>query len=109
VLPSTDWEIWRGELIEQADAHGVTYARIGMDSFYGRDSGLLCWIEDRGREFYADIPENLHIWLSPPLGEKRPTSPAKTPKATSAWPTIKCANGKPGTGTWRWSRSQDSL
>jgi SRSO17 transposase len=66
------------ELIEQADAHGVIYARIGMDSFYGRDSNLLCWIEDRGREFYADIPENLHIWLSPPpLGDKRPTSPAK--------------------------------
>lgn len=65
------------ELIEQADADGVTYARIGMDSFYGRDSGLLCWIEDRGGEFYADIPENLLIWLSPPSGKKRPASPAK--------------------------------
>lgn len=65
------------ELIEQADAHGVSYARIGMDSFYGRDSGLLCWIEDRGGEFYADIPENTHVWLQPPAGKKRPSSPTK--------------------------------
>jgi hypothetical protein len=158
------------ELIEQADGHGVTYARIGMDSFYGRDSSLLCWIEDRDREFYADIPENLHIWLSPPLREKRPASPAKhgaikvsefvkqqetefncapiqiqtaengpvmvqvIARRIWAWPTgegktprewwliiskdsggkikytlsnapaAKCANGKPGNGTWRWSR-----
>jgi len=40
------------DLIEQADANGVQYARIGVDSFYGRDTGFLCWIEDRGGEFY---------------------------------------------------------
>ena len=65
------------ELIEEADTHGVNYARIGMDRFYGRDSGLLGWIEDRGGKFYADIPENTHVWLHPPAGEKRPTSPGK--------------------------------
>jgi SRSO17 transposase len=65
------------DLIEQADANGVQYARIGVNSFYGRDTGFLCWIEDRGGEFYADTPENTHIWLSKPKGDKRPTSPAK--------------------------------
>jgi len=65
------------DLIEQADANGVQYARIGVDSFYGRDTGFLCWIEDRGREFYADTPENTYIWLSKPKGDKRPTSPAE--------------------------------
>jgi SRSO17 transposase len=65
------------DLIEQADANGVQYARIGVDSFYGRDTGFLCWIEDRGGEFYADTPENTHIWLSKPKGDTRPTSPAK--------------------------------
>jgi SRSO17 transposase len=65
------------ELIEQADAHGVQYARIGIDSFYGRDISLLCWIEDRGCEFYADTPENTYIWLNKPKGDKRPTSPGK--------------------------------
>jgi SRSO17 transposase len=65
------------ELIEQADVHGVQYARIGIDSFYGRDISLLCWIEDRGCEFYADTPENTYVWLSKPSGDKRPTSPGK--------------------------------
>ena len=64
-------------LIEQADVDGVQYARIGVDSFYGRDTGFLCWIEDRGGEFYADIPANTHIWLSKPKGDKRPTNPTK--------------------------------
>jgi SRSO17 transposase len=65
------------DLIEQADANGVQYARIGVDSFYGRDTGFLCWIEDRGGEFYADTPENTHIWTGKPKGDKRPASPAK--------------------------------
>ncbi len=65
------------ELIEQADAHGVQYARIGVDSFYGRDTALLCWIEDRGGEFYADTPQNTYVWLNKPKGETRPSSPAK--------------------------------
>ena len=51
------------ELIEQADAHGVQYACIGVDSFCGRDISLLCWIEDRGCEFYADTPKNTFVWL----------------------------------------------
>ena len=65
------------QLIEQADAHGVQYARIGFDSFYGRDISLLCWIEDRNCEFYADTPENTYIWLRKPKGDMRPTSPGK--------------------------------
>ncbi len=65
------------ELIEEADAHGVQYARIGLDSFYGRDTGLLCWIQDRGGEFYGDTPQNTYVWLDRPKGERRPASPAK--------------------------------
>lgn len=65
------------ELIQQADEHGVQYARIGIDSFYGRDISLLCWIENRGGEFYADTPVNTYVWLVKPTSEKRPTSPSK--------------------------------
>jgi SRSO17 transposase len=65
------------ELIEEAESFGVRYARIGMDSFYGRETGLLCWIEDRGGEFYADIPSNSHVWLKQPAPGKRPASPGK--------------------------------
>lgn len=65
------------QLIEQADDHGVKYARVGVDSFYGRDISFLCWMEDRGCEFYADIPENTYVWLDKPHSDKRPTSPGK--------------------------------
>lgn len=65
------------ELIEQADEQGVKYSRIGVDSFYGRDIALLCWIADRGSEFYADTPKNTYVWLAKPTGETRPTSPGK--------------------------------
>ncbi|MCX6872585.1 MAG: transposase, partial [Verrucomicrobia bacterium] len=65
------------ELIEQADAHGVQCARIGVDGFYGRDISFLCWIEDRGCEFYADTPKNTYVWLGKPQGDQRPTSPGK--------------------------------
>ena len=57
------------ELIEQADAHGVQYARIGVASFYGRDIALLCWIEDRGGEFYADTLPSTLLLLRSPLKE----------------------------------------
>ena len=65
------------ELIVQADDHGIQYARIGMDSFYGRDSTFLCWLEARGAEYYADIPANTHIWMHKPQGGARPASPGK--------------------------------
>ena len=65
------------ELIQQADDHGVKYARIGVDSFYGRDTTLLCWIEDRGGEFYADTPKSTYVWLTKPTEEKHPSKPSK--------------------------------
>lgn len=76
ITPATKIDFAR-ELIQQADDHGVQYARIGVDSFYGRDTAFLCWIADRGGEFYADTPKNTYIWLTKPTDEKRPTSPGK--------------------------------
>lgn len=65
------------ELIERAEAHGIQYARVGVDSFYGRDSSFLCWLDARGTEYYADIPANTHVWLRKPKDIARPASPGK--------------------------------
>jgi SRSO17 transposase len=65
------------ELIEEADTYGVIYARVGIDSFYGRDTGLLCWLDDRGTEFYADTPANTSIWLEQPESGIHPDRPGQ--------------------------------
>jgi SRSO17 transposase len=65
------------ELIEEADAFGAIYARVGVDSFYGRDTGLLCWMDERGTEFYADTPASTYIWLTQPESGKHPARPGQ--------------------------------
>lgn len=65
------------ELIGEADAYGVIYARVGIDSFYGRDTCLLCWLDDRGIEFYADTPANTYIWLEQPESGIHPDRPGQ--------------------------------
>jgi SRSO17 transposase len=36
---------------------------VCFDAFYGRDSGLLCWLVQQKIEFVADVQDNLKIWL----------------------------------------------
>lgn len=56
------------ELIEEAIASGVEFAHVGIDAFYGRDQSLLCWIEDQGKGFVADVPGDLLVWETRPEG-----------------------------------------
>ena len=76
IKPATKIDLAR-ELIEEADAYGVIYARVGIDSFYGRDTGLLCWFDDRGTEFYADTPASTYVWLEQPEGGIHPDRPGQ--------------------------------
>jgi hypothetical protein len=57
------------QLVEEADGFGLDYAWVGMDAFYGRDQQLLCWLEDRGKGFVADVPDNLLVWSKRPTNE----------------------------------------
>ena len=65
------------ELIEEADTYGVIYARVGIDCFHGRDTGLLCWMDDRGIEFYADTPASTYVWLEQPESGIHPDRPGQ--------------------------------
>jgi len=60
------------ELIEQAMKQEIRFGCIGVDAFYGRDSGLLEWINNQGLIYCADTPANTLIFERRPKQEKRP-------------------------------------
>lgn len=62
------------ELIDQALEQGLQFKLVAIDSFYGRDQGLLQSIHDRGLIFLADIPIDTFVWTTKPTGDRRPKS-----------------------------------
>ena len=60
------------EQIQRAVTRGVRFACVGFDAFYGRDQGLLNWIDERGLTYCADVPTNAHVFTAKPMQEKRP-------------------------------------
>lgn len=85
------------ELIEEAIANGVEFAHVGIDSFYGRDQGLLRWIEDRGKGFVADVPSDLLVRDARPEGAARAGKKARGTAFTAGeWSARHC---KAGSGT----------
>lgn len=84
------------ELIAQAIAQGVAFAQVGLDAFYGRDQGLLCWIEDQGKNFVADVPSDLLVWQERPAERVPPGHKARSgAAAVKAWSAAHC---QPGSG-----------
>ena len=62
------------ELVEEARTHGLEFAWVGVDTGYGRDQGLLSWLEDQKLGFVGDVPHDLLVW------EKRPEGAARLAK-----------------------------
>jgi len=60
------------ELIEQAVEQKIRFACLGIDAFYGRDSGLLEWIDEQELVYCADVPANALVFERQPKEEKRP-------------------------------------
>ena len=84
------------ELIAEAIASGVEFAHVGIDAFYGRDQALLCWIEDRGKGFVADVPAGLLVWEERPADTVRPAHKARDGAlAANQWSGQHC---QPGSG-----------
>jgi SRSO17 transposase len=50
-------------IVEESISRGVDFKWVGFDAFYGRDRSFLAWIEDRGRVFMGDVPENTMVRL----------------------------------------------
>jgi SRSO17 transposase len=65
------------ELVEQALEQGLQFACVGVDAFYGRDSGLLEWLDSKGLTYCADIPNNTLVFEEKPAGETRPKGISK--------------------------------
>jgi len=61
------------ELVLEAVAHGLRFKWVGFDCFYGRDQGLLCWLEDQGHGVVADVPALQLVWEQKPEVEQRPS------------------------------------
>ena len=61
-----------GELITQAVTHGVKFACVAFDSFYGRDSVLRRSLSGQGLIYCADVPVNTRVFIEKPLTENRP-------------------------------------
>jgi SRSO17 transposase len=64
------------ELVAEAVANGLRFNWVGCDSFYGRDQGLLCELEDQGHGVVADVPADMWVWEEPPRAQQRPAPAA---------------------------------
>lgn len=60
------------DLIQGAEADGITFGCVGIDAGYGRDQNLLLKIAGLGKKFVADVDCNQQVWLEEPRQEQRP-------------------------------------
>lgn len=60
------------EQIQRAVTRGVRFACVGFDAFYGRDQGLLDWIDQQGLIYCADVPSNALVFTAKPMQQTRP-------------------------------------
>jgi SRSO17 transposase len=54
------------ELIDRALGHGVRVRAWTFDEGYGRDTGFLDALEERGQVYVAEVPTNFHGWAIQP-------------------------------------------
>jgi len=55
------------EMIQRAKANGMPFRIVGCDSLYGRDAQFRAALESEGILYMADIPANIHVYLSKPV------------------------------------------
>jgi SRSO17 transposase len=61
------------ELYDRAVAHGVRFAWLTFDEWYGSKPPFLRALQARGQKFVGEIPRNFRAWIDPsPQVTKRP-------------------------------------
>jgi SRSO17 transposase len=60
------------ELYDRAVAHGVRFAWLTFDEWYGGKPPFLRALTARGQNFVGEIPSNFRAWLKPPRVTRRP-------------------------------------
>jgi SRSO17 transposase len=113
------------ELVAEAVGNGLRFKWVGFDSFYGRDQGLLCELEDLGHGVVADVPADMLIWESRPQAQERPApekgGAQRVDKIAARWreksagKEVKLRTGENGPVAvrvwarlvWWWAKGQD--
>lgn len=54
------------QMIQRLRANGVSFEAVAMDTLYGRNRKLRARLAQAGIEYYADVPANTRVYLSPP-------------------------------------------
>jgi SRSO17 transposase len=70
-------------MVDRVHQNDVPFCAIDCDSLYGRAGWLRDAFDQRGHEYYADVPSNTVVYLSSPLviyPETKRGVPAKTPE-----------------------------
>jgi SRSO17 transposase len=57
------------QMIERAQAAGVSFVAVAFDSLYGRSFWLRGQCDQAGIEYYADVPANQQLYLEQPVLE----------------------------------------
>jgi SRSO17 transposase len=73
------------QMIQRAQANGVPFEAVAMDTLYGRSRQLRAQLEAAGIEYYADVPADTQVYLCQPRFSYPKTKrgkPAKRPTLT---------------------------
>ncbi len=60
------------ELIDEAIANGIRFGCVAMDAFYGRDTTLRRFMEERELIYCVDVPSNARVFTAEPTCPERP-------------------------------------
>lgn len=76
------------EMIKQAHERGLPFQAVSCDSLYGRDSQFREELDQMGLIYMADIPENVHVYLSEPQVGVPRTPTNKRGRPYSRWSVL---------------------
>jgi SRSO17 transposase len=80
------------QMVDRVYKNGLPFCAIDCDSLYGRAGWLRDALNQRGHEYYADVPSNTEVYLSPPLVTYPLTkkgAPSKNPEIIGVTYTVK--------------------
>jgi SRSO17 transposase len=80
------------QMVDRVDQNGLPFRAIDCDSLYGRAGWFRDALDQRDHEYYADVPRNTAVYLSPPLVTYPITkkgTPSKNPEIIGLTYTVK--------------------
>ena len=68
------------KMIQRAVTNGIPFQGVAVDTLYGRSKKLRADLAEAGLEYYADVPADTQVYLSPPRLVYRKTKRGKQTK-----------------------------